>query len=113
MLSKKNNRKPFNMKLLQSVVRDFVVLGLGPHQLTQKYPINRENVQELSIQFLAFSHCSAYLFLDAKTFEDYTLSVYVCTTLILLILVYMIFMWKNRSICELIVNAEKMIDKRE
>lgn len=101
------------MKIFQFVVRGFTDLGLGPQELTQKNPINGKIVEIFCI--LLFSLCSscAYLFFEAQTFEDYTLSVYVSSTLLLVIVGYMIFMWKNRPIFELFGNAEKIIDKRE
>lgn len=101
------------MKIFQLVLRGLIELGLGPQQLTQKKPFKSKMVKILCI--LLFTLCSscAYLFLEAQTFEDYTLSVYTSSSILLVIVGYTIFMWKNRPICELFDKAEKIIDESE
>lgn len=105
------------MKLFESFLRDCAVLGLGPHQSTammaSKYPFNRKIVQTClilgSVTILSYS----YLFLEAKTFQEYAMSVYVTSTFLLSIAAYLIFVWKNGSICELIDTARKITNDSE
>lgn len=101
------------MKTFQLVVRGFQALGLGPQELTQRNPINRKIVKILCILLVSLCSSCAYSFLEAQTFEDYTLSVYVSSTLLLVIVGYTIFMWKNRPIFELFDKAEKLIMESE
>lgn len=101
------------MKTLQLVVCGLVRLGLGPHQLKQTYPINKKSMKAFFVLLFGLILSLAYLLLEARTFEDYTLSLYVCITVLLGIIGYVILMWKNRPICKLIDNIEKTIDDSE
>lgn len=102
------------MKILQLVLRHCAASGFGPSQsTTQKYPINRKNVQALSFLCFAFGCSCAYFFLDANTFEEYTSSVYVSMSLMLIIAIYCTFIWKNQQTCELFNSFEKIVNDSE
>lgn len=102
------------MKVLQSALRDCAVLGLGPDQsLAQKYPINRKNVQILFILCFALTSCYAFLFREAETFQECAIAVHLSSTFMLTAEVYVIFLWKNQSMCKLIDTFEKTINDRE
>lgn len=101
------------MKILQSALRGYAVLGLGQHKSTQKYPLNKENLQTLIILCIAISSTSVYLFHEAKTFQDYTVSVYTSSSVIHGFVGYVIFIWKNQPICELIENVQKALNESE
>lgn len=99
------------MKIFQSVLRDCVVLGLGQQKLTQKYPLNKENVQAFIILCIAISSTSVSLFHETNTFQDYAVSVYASSTAILTAALYLIFVWENQAFCELIENTEKALNE--
>ena len=102
------------MKILQSALHGCATLGFGPQQpTTQKYPINRKNMRALSILCSALILSCTYFFLNANTFQEYAMSVYVSTTLMLGIGVYLIFIWKNQPIGKLFELFEKTIDESE
>lgn len=102
------------MKILQLALHACAALGFGPYQSpTQKYPINRKSVQALFIHCLALSSSLAFLFLDANTFQECAMSFYVSTTLMFNIATYVIFIWKNESICKLSKSVEKTVDESE
>lgn len=99
------------MKILLSVVRGLIVLGLGPQRMDHKYPINSRSLKTLFALFFGLGLSFAYIFLEAQTFEDYTLSLYVCITVLLGGIGFIILMWKNRPICDLIDKTEKTINE--
>lgn len=103
-----------NMKILQLTVRSCATLGYGPHQsTTQKYPINIKTVQAFFIICLALIFSCAYYFFEANTFDEYTLSVFVSATLMLVLVVHVILVWKNQPICELLDSFEKTVNERK
>lgn len=100
------------MKVFQMALRSCGSLGFGPNQLTtRKYPINRKNLQALSILCATLSLSCAYFFIEANTFEEYALSVNLCVSLIVCVAVYFIFIWKNQSICDLLENFESTVNE--
>lgn len=74
----------------------------------------KKNMQALIIILclcISISSASTYIFHEANTFQEYTVSVYASSTLMLAIVCYLIYIWKNQPICELIENVEKAIDE--
>lgn len=101
------------MKVLQSVLRGCVALGLGRHQSIQKCPLNKKNLQTLTLLSLAVSSTSISLFHDANTFQEYTVSAYTSSSVLLALAGYLISIWKSQPICEFIENVEKTVNERK
>lgn len=106
------------MKILQLAQRNCAFVGLIPLQsgtaaTTQQYPINRKSMQTFFVLCLALGSCGAYLSLEAKTFQEVAVSVYISSSLLLGFVAFVIFVWKNQSVFELIENGEKLIDAGE
>lgn len=98
------------MKFLQLALADFAVVGLGPNRATAQQ-INRKNVQTFFILCVASILCLAYLLLEANTFQKFAMSVYVASTFLLGAVVYSIVVWKNETLCRILVSIEKIVDK--
>lgn len=102
------------MKILQSVQRYCAVLGLGLNQsVTQKLPNYRKLVRTFCILGLACCFCCAYFFIEANTFQAYSVSIYISSTFMAATVLFVICVWKNRLIFSLIDNAEQMINESE
>ena len=78
------------MKLFQSVQRQFAELGINSQQLIQTYPFNR------TILLISFSYVcniisySSFMYYEANTFREYTDSVYVTSTNVLVAICFAI-----------------------
>lgn len=92
-----------NMKIFRSVKTYLSRMGLKPQQLTQSHPFNAQSLIVLSVFGLSITFCSAYFFLDAKSFVEHTESLYlVCVTIVL---------WKMPKVFELINNFQCVINE--
>lgn len=110
----KMSKQTNNIKILQLVRHNCAAFGFSLYQsTTQKYPINWKSLQAIFLICLAFYCSCAYFFLEANTFEEYTSSAYVSMTLMLIIALYLIFIWKNQSMAQLLHNVEKIVNERE
>lgn len=103
------------MKILQLIQHDFRVLGVGTlHQsIAQNYTVNKKFVHKFFILCLDIGSCCVYFCIDANSFQEYSMSVYVSTTFMLGAVAYAICVWKNQPIFETIDKAEKTIDESE
>lgn len=102
------------MKICQLPLRKLAILGLGAYQSTNPTClINRKNAKTLLILYLASGLCCAYLLIEANTFEDFAISVYITTSYLLGTVCYTIFMWTNRAIRGVLNFFEQVIDESE
>ena len=91
---------------------DFAALGLSPHQSsTQNSLFNSKNVFGLFTLILAFILSSAYIFYEANTFLEYTVSSYVSSSYLLAIVIFTIFIWKSRMLFKFMHDVEKIVNK--
>ena len=96
------------MRIFRLVQHSFAFLGLELNQSTaQKYSINEKNMLSLSILCIALTSSCAYIFFDAKTFQEYAISVYIASTFLLGAACFTICVWKKQPLFKLIDSAEK------
>lgn len=101
------------MKILQLLQRDFARLGLSPNQsTTQKYPFNKINVKCLLVLCGVCGSC-AYGVQEATSFQEYTFLANEAFTILLIIEIYAILLWKRRLFFQFIDSLETNINKRE
>lgn len=99
------------MKYHQSALRSCEVLGLLQHQSTkQQFAINRRMILTFFILCMAFCSCCTYFFVEANTFQEYALSVYISSTFMLGAVTYAIFVWKFPPILKLNDDGEKTMN---
>lgn len=99
------------MKILQSAQRDLAVLGLGPRQFAQKFPLNGINAYAFFILFSMLNSASLFLLIEAKTFQELTYSVYAISSIILVLVVYVLAWWKLDQFYTLVKHVERIIDQ--
>lgn len=71
------------MKLYQTAQRDLTYLGIGPYDPNKKSQLNPMIFVYSLMVFLSFSLSVAYLFIEAKTFDDVTQCIYIISASIL------------------------------
>lgn len=102
------------MKFFESFKYESGIFGFGLYQsTTQKYLFYSINALTLFIACISLSLSFIYFFHDANTFQEYTLSVYVSASIMLVLACYGIFMRINWPILKLIIVAEKIADESE
>lgn len=71
------------LKLYETALKDLVYVGIGPFDPNKKSQLNPLIFWYALCCILTYAFTGAYLFLEAKTFEDYTECIYILTTSIL------------------------------
>lgn len=64
------------MNFFQSIRGSFAVIGINPHQLTQKYPFNVRNIVCLQLFGISTITSVAYFLYVANDFGEYTNSAF-------------------------------------
>lgn len=101
------------MKFLTETQKYCEMIGVSAHQSTQKYPLNFKNVAFFIILHVATISAAAFILYDAKSFKDYTNSMYPTTSWIAVTLDTYIFIFRMDKIFEFIDHYENVIEKRE
>lgn len=71
------------MKLYQTAQRDLMYLGIGPYDPNKESHLNPMIFLYSLLCILSFSLTGAYLFIEAKTFDDVTQCIYIMSASIL------------------------------
>lgn len=95
------------MKLFQTVQRNFAALGIR----TNQPKFNKNLAKSCFIYYFSFFMSIRFLFFEAKTFLEYTSSIYLTTALLVIFTYFTIFILKLEKFFELIDNLEKFFDK--
>lgn len=99
-----------DMKIFQGIQRGFAIFGFSPNQsITQKF--NGKHVKCLLIFCGCLTSSCAYLFYEAATFQEYTLSLNEFLTIAHVIGTFLIFVWKNQLLYKCMDSLEKTINK--
>ena len=98
------------MRLFQSSQRDFVILGIGPYDPTQKNQFNKNIFLYLFLCVLSLILTGAFLVFEADTFEEYTEGIYMFSASILSPLAAVSIAIKVQTLFTLIKRCENMLD---
>lgn len=97
------------MKIFQFAQKKFSLVGIGLHARAWNY----RNVLSLSTFCVGIVSNGVYFFRQAKTFQDYTNSVFMATTLICSAAVLIIDVSNMQPIFGCVEGAEQIIDGSE
>lgn len=97
------------MKIFQSTMKFLAVLGLT----AESRPFNMRNLLSLIVFEVLVLSCLAFLFFEAKTFRDYTESIYFSSTAILMFLISLTFIWKKDNIFKFIDKWQEISEASE
>lgn len=97
------------MKLLQTVQKDFEYYGIS----STHHKFNKRNWLTLSIFTLGTAlHC-AYLFCEAKTFQEYNQSIYMICTLVCAVVIFVVDILTMRIFYGCVDDAEQIVNHSE
>ena len=97
------------MKIFQSTVKFLTAVGI-----TQKSrPLNARSFMALTAIGITVILICAFFFLEAKTFKEYTDSIYMCSVTIALFSTFSFAIWKKENIFLFIEGWEKIVEKSE
>lgn len=104
---------PEKIKIFESVQNNFELLGISSHRANQNHFLDVKFWMIL-LQFgVVLISYMCYIFYEAKTFEEYTSTMYSILTLLTTALHFLMHQWKMRNLFKFIVNFENFINKSE
>lgn len=101
------------VKFFQSVQNNFEMLGISSHRATQNRLLDVKFWMIL-LQFgVVLISYICFIFHEAKTFEEYTSSMYSILTVLATALHFLMNQWKMRNLFHFTANLENFINKSE
>lgn len=101
------------MKLFQSIQKNLASLGIHDDRLFQTNSINQKNVLILMSNGLCVTLHFVYLFRVAHTFKEYTISFYMTTAAVVILLACWILIWKSKKLLQLIKSGTEIMNGSE
>lgn len=102
------------MKVLQTVQKNFAVLGINPKRINPKQSkSDGKIVMTWLILSLATTSSAIFLLVEAKTFQEYTNNIYSTSAGAVLATTFTIVIFKMEKLFESIDSLEDIIDKSE
>lgn len=97
------------MELFPSIQRQLATMGVGLHQLTQKYRLN-PTILTIFFSYTCkiISDC-LFIYYEAHTFQDYTESFYVTSTDVLVASCYAIIVFRVDGLFQLIHSCAEIV----
>lgn len=105
--------KPSKITILQTVQKSLSYLGIGLNPAHKLQSFNGKILIDLLILTTAIIWSLMYIFNDAETFTEYTSSIYLCSSFILIILVLIITIFHSTELYKIINACECIINMRE
>lgn len=100
-------KKIVEMKILQLIEKNLMIFGSPEH------PFNNRNLLSLFTFILSIISACIYFFCKAKTFLEYTNSIFMITALIAAVIIFGYVVLELRSILQCFIKAQKIIDRSE
>lgn len=94
------------MKLFQIFQNNIAEMGIIPN----KRLFHRENLKSLLMGGLSSVLCFAYLIFDAKSFRDYTETIYMTSVMVVVTVDIAIYILNTKELYQLIYGSEKYIN---
>lgn len=101
------------MKLYRTAQRDLTYLGIGPYDPNKESHLNPMIFFYSLFCFLSFSLTGAYLFIEAKTFDDVTQCIYIMSASILSPMAVGSLATQQKTLFNLIGRIENIFDSRK
>lgn len=95
------------MKLIQTAQKNLAVLGIAPH-LSRR---NSKTVMTNLVFDLTTISNVAYLFVEAKSLQEYAFGIYITSAIALVIFMHATIVFKKHSMFEPIGKLEQAIDE--
>lgn len=99
------------MTLFESTEQYFLVVGINSNQTIQK---NRLNVRNSMIMFyfgIAIGCDVSYVIYEAKSFQEYNISIYITSTLLVTLINFVYLIWKTPKVFEIFNCIEDIVNK--
>lgn len=105
--------KHSKMKLYQSAQRQFALLGISSQLLIQKYPFN-EKILLMSFSYICkiISFCM-FMYYNVNTFREYTDSIYVTSTVVLIVICYANVVFRVAGFFKFIDSCDEIVATSE
>lgn len=101
------------MKILQVTQKNFATVGISATLSTRTYPLNGQILLDFALLGLYFICYLMYTFFEAKTFAEYTQSIYLSSMIALIIFVLLIIISNVKRLFDVIIDAENLVNSSE
>lgn len=101
------------MKVFQTTQKNFVAAGINSNLVLQSIPLNARIFMGLSMLGLNIICNLLYTFYDAKTFAEYTGSIFMTAAAALILLILLIIVLVMEKLFTLIDNCENIVNTSE
>lgn len=101
------------IKIFQTIQKSFIFIGIELNSAMHTHPLNAKILLGLSVLSLALASNLIFISKDAEELVEYTLSIFVCCDLILIILEMIILICKSSELNKLISDCENLSNTRE
>lgn len=108
-----NTKLPSKMKVFHLTRKKFATLDVTPDLSLQSYPINGK-ITLIFLLLSSFFICNlVFAFLEAKTFTEYTQSIYMGSLAVLIIFCLAIIVFNMEKLFEVINDVENIVNASE
>lgn len=101
------------LKVIQSAKNDYPILGFNFNQMDQKNSFNDQNLQAFFALGLAIISNFVYFFHVAQTIDEFIISTFMTTSIVVATIVYVTLLWKMNTMRMLCNAIEKLINESE
>lgn len=107
------------MKIFQTIHKNLSIIGIGPDSAQQLRQFNAKILINLSTLCVGFNGVLVYIIIEAKTFLEFTQSIYLCTTYAIVTFVFIVLIFKLNELfkaindCECLANTSKWGEKKQ
>lgn len=98
------------MELFKVTKEKCSILGLSAHQSNQKYPFNSKNLVTIVVLYTGAFLAAMNLLWGASTFQEFTESIYITSTLFATALNYTTHVYKMKMIFKFLEDFENFIN---
>lgn len=99
------------MRLFESIEQYLLIIGINSNQANQKNHLNVRNSTILLVFGIAIASDVSYAIYAAKTFQEYSISLYITSTLACTLICFAKFIWSMSDVFEVFNTIENIIDK--
>ena len=106
-----SDRYVLKMKIIQSMQKFALHLGISVEQSIQKHPFNRRNVLALFVFGSATNLCALHVAYDEHTFSEYTIGIAAFSSMFVATTIFVIVLWRMRPLFECLCFMEEAITR--
>lgn len=101
------------LKVIQFAKKNYSILGINFNQPIQKCSLNEQNLETFFVLGLAIISNFVYFFHVAKTIDEFIISTFMTTSIVVITIVYVTLLWKMNTVRELCNAIENLINESE